>query len=83
MFRELIHYLQTVKSVRAGAGLWQDNEGPVLFTGLTAAVKAGFLCALQGLTDARPPLVIMTANRDGIRLIFIRTWPCGNCIRPA
>ena len=67
MVTELIHYLQNVKAIQAGAGLWQENEGPVLYTGLTSSVKAGFLCALQGLVEARPPLVILTANRDGIR----------------
>lgn len=67
MLTELIRYLQNVKTVQAGARLWQDHPGPVLYTGLTSSVKAGFLCTLQGLVKAKPPLVIFTANRDGIR----------------
>lgn len=67
MANELTKLLLQEKNVQEAGELWQKATGPVNLTGLTASVKAGFLCALQELTKAAQPLVVLTVNREAIR----------------
>lgn len=67
MANELTKLLLQEKNVQEAGKLWKESTGPVNLTGLTASVKAGFLCALQELTKAAPPLILLTVNRETIR----------------
>lgn len=67
MANELTKLLLQEKNVQEAGELWKKSTGPVNLTGLTASVKAGFLCALQELTKAAPPLILLTVNRETIR----------------
>lgn len=67
MANELTKLLLQEKNVQEAGELWQKAAGPVNVTGLTASVKAGFLCALQEWTKAAPPLIFLTVNREAIR----------------
>ena len=67
MANELTKLLLQEKNVQKAGELWKKAPGPVNLTGLTASVKAGFLCALQKLDQAAPPLIFMTVNREAIR----------------
>ncbi len=67
MANELTKLLLQEKNVQEAGELWKESTGPVNLTGLTASVKAGFLCALQELTKAAPPLILLTVNRETIR----------------
>lgn len=67
MANELTILLLQEKNVQEAGELWQKATGPVNLTGLTASVKAGFLCALQELIKAAQPLVVLTVNREAIR----------------
>ena len=67
MANELTKLLLQEKNVQEAGELWQKATGPVNLTGLTASVKAGFLCALQELIKAAQPLVVLTVNREAIR----------------
>ncbi|WP_317302361.1 transcription-repair coupling factor [Acidaminococcus timonensis] len=67
MANELTKLLLQEKNVQEAGELWKKAPGPVNLTGLTASVKAGFLCALQKLDQAAPPLIFMIVNREAIR----------------
>ena len=67
MANELTKLLLQEKNVQEAGELWKKATGPVNLTGLTASVKAGFLCALQEMTKAAPPLIFLTVNREAIR----------------
>lgn len=67
MANELTKLLLQEKNVQEAGELWKKAPGPVNLTGLTASVKAGFLCALQKLDQAAPPLIFMAVNREAIR----------------
>lgn len=67
MANELTNLLLQEKNVQEAGKLWKKAMGPVNLTGLTASVKAGFLCALQEETRAAAPLVVLTVNREAIR----------------
>lgn len=67
MANELTKLLLQEKNVQEAGELWKKAPGPVNLTGLTASVKAGFLCALQEMTKAAPPLIFLTVNREAIR----------------
>lgn len=67
MANELTKLLLQEKNVQEAGELWKKSTGPVNLTGLTVSVKAGFLCALQELTKAAPPLILLTVNRETIR----------------
>lgn len=67
MANELTKLLLQEKNVQEAGELWKKAPGPVNLTGLTASVKAGFLCALQKLDQAAPPLIFMAVNREVIR----------------
>lgn len=67
MANELTKLLLQEKNVQEAGELWKKATGPVNLTGLTASVKAGFLCALQEEVEAAEPLVVLTVNREAIR----------------
>lgn len=69
MKNALVQLLEKEKNLQKAASLWKDHHGPFLLSGLFSTVKAGFLAALQDAAGAKAPLVILTANREGIRTL--------------